>query len=100
MRDRYAPLFAALRESVFGAPGRLDRATRHAAAFGGPLPPDLSALAAKVRDEAHAIDDEDVERLRRAGHVDDAIFELIVAAAFGAAQVRLSRALAALGDRS
>ena len=50
-----------------------------------------------VRKHADRITDEDVERLRDAGLDDDAIFEMTVAAALGAAAERLRAGLSLLG---
>ena len=69
--------------------GALDRATRLAAADGGEVPSELAELARKVRDEAPAIEDADVQHVLRAGRSEDAVFELILASAFGAANHRL-----------
>ncbi|HKW39938.1 MAG TPA: hypothetical protein VJN39_01690 [Gemmatimonadales bacterium] len=70
----------------------------------GPLSPALSpALAAyvdKVARHAHRVSDDDVAALQRAGHSDDALFELTVSAALGAALGRLERGLRALRGES
>lgn len=62
----------------------------------GRLPAPLDAYVEKVRRHAYKVTDEDVAALQRAGHSDDALFEITVAAAVGAALYRLERGLAAL----
>jgi alkylhydroperoxidase family enzyme len=63
----------------------------------GAPPPDLAVLVEKIRRHAYRVTDEDVNALR-ARYSEDQLFELIVAAALGAAEHRLERALAALED--
>lgn len=63
-----------------------------------PVEPVVAALAAKVRDEPVSAD---LQAVSEAGYSDDAIFELVLAAAVSAGGLRLERGLAALeeGDR-
>jgi alkylhydroperoxidase family enzyme len=49
-----------------------------------------------VAHHAYRVTDADVAALRQAGHSDDSLFEITVAAAVGAALHRLDRGLAAL----
>lgn len=66
---------------------------------GVPLPAELERYAAKVRDESHRITDDDVERLKAAGHSEDEIFEATIAAAVDAARHSLDAGLRAVrGD--
>jgi hypothetical protein len=60
------------------------------------LPPALTSYVDKVAQHAYKVTDEDVVTLERAGNSDDALFELTVAAALGAALLRLECGLAAL----
>ena len=60
------------------------------------LPADLRSYVDKVATHAYRITDEDVEALKRAGHGEDAIFEITAAAALGAAIMRLERGLIVL----
>jgi alkylhydroperoxidase family enzyme len=60
------------------------------------VPVELRSYVAKVAQHAYRVTDEDVAALKRAGHSDDAIFELTAAAALGAAILRLERGLIAL----
>lgn len=62
------------------------------------LPADLRSYVEKVATHAYRIIDEDVDALRRAGHSEDAIFEITAAAALGAAIFRLERGLIVLHE--
>lgn len=74
-----------LRESVFEQPARTSPELRRAAGTGeGPAEP-WRDYAALVRDASHRITDDDVRRLLAAGHSEDEVFEVTVAAAVGAA---------------
>ena len=99
MNDRHRDLFENVRKAVLETRGDLDRATRFAAAEGHDLPNDLAELARKVRDEAASIEDSDVARVVASGRSEDAVFELILASAFGAADHRLAAARRALGGK-
>ena len=63
----------------------------------GQAPAELAALVQKIRDHAYRVTDADIDALR-ARYTEDQLFELIVAAALGAAEHRLQRALALLQD--
>jgi len=60
----------------------------------------LAAYVDKVARHAYKVTDEDVGRLQQAGHSDDALFEVTVSAALGAALGRLERGMAALRGES
>lgn len=74
-----------LRHAVLSAPATTDSALRRAAAAGGQLPGPLASYAATVRDAAYRVTDADIAGLTAAGHTEDEIFEITVAAAVGAA---------------
>jgi AhpD family alkylhydroperoxidase len=74
-----------LRHTVLEAPATTDPALRTAAATGGPLPEPCQSYAATVRDASYKITDTDIDRLTAAGHTEEEIFEITVAAAVGAA---------------
>lgn len=76
-----------LRESVLEGPARTDPSLRRAAATGDTLPEPWPAYTAMVRDASYRVTDADVAGLLRAGHTEDEVFELTVAAAVGAALV-------------
>jgi hypothetical protein len=89
-------LRAAVEQAVLRGPGQSTPEQRQAAARGGEgLSEELAALVQKVRLHAYRITDAEVAALR-AKHSDDVLFELIVAAALGAAQLRLEAGLRAL----
>jgi alkylhydroperoxidase family enzyme len=60
------------------------------------LPEELRPYVDKVARHAYKIVDGDIDRLREAGYSEDAIFELTLAAALGAARSRLDAGLRAL----
>ncbi len=62
------------------------------------LPAELRPYVEKVAAHAWRVTDEDVDALKRAGHSEDAIFELTAAATMGAAIMRLERGLIALEE--
>lgn len=83
-----------LRQAVLASPAAID-------------PPEpLRSYARTVRDESYRVSDADVARLRAAGHSEDEIFEVTVAAAVGAALHSFEAGLAAVfptnneGERS
>ena len=70
---------------MFDADAVTARTTRAAAASGGDLPDPLASYLTKVREASYRIADADIADLRTAGHGEEEIFELTIAAAFGAA---------------
>ena len=110
---RYAAYTARLVDSVLTTPGHLQPDLRRAilaraaataspggAAAPAPVPPALAGYIDKVALHAYRIADADLGALRQAGNADDALFEVTVAAAVGAALGRLERGLAALTSPS
>jgi alkylhydroperoxidase family enzyme len=63
---------------------------------GEDVPAALARYVDLVACHAYKVADDDIATLQRAGHSDDAVFEVTVAAALGAALGRLERGLAAL----
>lgn len=105
---RYAALTQRLVDTVLGAPGYttgdlrravMARAARPGAPPDG-VPPQLAGYVDKVALHAYNVTDADVAALQRAGNSDDALFEVTVSAALGAALGRLERGLAALRGRA
>jgi alkylhydroperoxidase family enzyme len=108
MDDRYKAQFQRLVEAVLSSPGESDPSVRRAvetraAALGGrggattsAVPLALAPYVDKVARRAYTVTDEDIAALRQAGYSEDAIFEITVSAALGAAMARLERGLAAL----
>jgi len=105
LAGRYAAFTARVVDGVLTKPGQapveLRRAVfARAARLGGSgpedVPPALAVYVDKVARHAYRVTDEDLATLQRAGHSDDALFEVTVSAALGAALGRLERGLAAL----
>ncbi|HEY4024215.1 MAG TPA: hypothetical protein VGM75_36405 [Pseudonocardiaceae bacterium] len=74
-----------LRDAVLTTPATTDTALRAAALAGDPLPEPWQSYATAVRDASYTITDADIAKLTAAGHTEDQIFEITVAAAVGAA---------------
>lgn len=99
MTDRYAKALARLEERLRCGPGELTPAARGAAIDAGPLPDSLAQRYVEtVRQHAYQLTDRRLEELADAGRTDGQVFELTVAAAFGAAKRRLDAGLAALAE--
>ena len=96
MDDRFASLRNATAAAVFDGTGETPSDLRRAVAT-GEAPPNLAVLVEKIRSRAHTVTDADVDALR-AHYSDDQLFELIVAATFGAASERLAAARRALEE--
>jgi len=96
MDDRFRILKEATAAALLRTPASTARELREAVANGQP-PPDLANLVNKIRTRAYTVTDQDVDALR-SSYTEDQLFEIIVAAAFGAAQDRLSSALSALEE--
>jgi hypothetical protein len=94
MAEHLAELQHATHQGVVDGPGTIDASLRQQVALGQP-PPELAALVEKIRNCAYRVTDADLDALR-AKYSEDQLFELIIAAAVGAAEHRLSRATAAL----
>ena len=96
MDPRFAEKLRDLEHRVLDRSGALDPTIRHAAARGDGLPPELATYVDKVRRHAYLTTDGDIDALRSAGYAEDQIFELTVAAAYGAAAMRLRAGMDAL----
>jgi hypothetical protein len=83
---------------VLEGEGTTDVAARRAAFSGQPLQEPLDQYLRKVRSDSWQLTDADVQRLRSAGMAEDAIFELTIATAIGAAEQGLQAGLLALGE--
>jgi alkylhydroperoxidase family enzyme len=90
-------------EAILETPGDADTSLRakveaYAAGRDTPeLPDDLRPYVDKVAKNAYKVVDSDIDGLREAGYSEDAIFELTLAAALGAARARLDAGLGAMG---
>jgi hypothetical protein len=92
----HADDLAALLQAVLESAAVTEPAIRAAAYRGDKLPPPLSQYVAKVQRESYRITDADTQALLAAGYSPDAVFEVTVAAALGAAMWRLQAGLDAL----
>lgn len=88
--DRFARFRAATRSALLDSPGTMPADVRRAIADGKP-PRELQSLVEKIRTHAFTVTDADVEALQHL-YSEDQIFEIILAAAFGAADERLAAA--------
>jgi hypothetical protein len=99
MTGRLAKALATLEARLRSGPGELSPQTRAAAIDGDPLPAPLAQQYVEtIRRHAYKLTDRRLEELGQAGWTDGQVFELTVAAAFGAAKRRLHAGLAALGE--
>jgi alkylhydroperoxidase family enzyme len=89
-KDAHTP--QALRRAV------LERG-KHPGGPAGDVPEALTHYVDTVARHAYKVTDADVAKLKQAGQSDDALFEITVVAAVGAAMHRLERGLAALEGR-
>lgn len=87
---------AALERRIKTGPGVTTPERRQAAVSGAPVEGALGEYLEKVRRAAIEVTDAEVAALRAAGHSDDELFELTIAAAFGAAKERLDVGLDAI----
>ena len=99
MVDRHAEALARLETRLRTAPGELSPHTRAAAIDADPLPDPLAqGYVETIRRHAYKLTDRHLEELGEAGWTDGQVFELTVAAAFGAAKRRLDAGLGALDE--
>lgn len=94
---RFWTKFRRLERRILEGPGSLHPAVRRRAAEGKPLPDQAAdRYVQKVHRHAYRVVDGDVEALEGSGWSQDQIFELSIAAAFGAARRRLDAGMKAL----
>jgi hypothetical protein len=94
--ERHGPRLEALESAILEGPGELPPEARRAAAQNDGAPDRFAAYVDTIHRHAYRVTDETVAGLREAGADDDAVFEISVAAAFGAARTRLDAGLQAL----
>ncbi len=97
---RHTEAMERVAEAILETPGDADLELRRAVeayAAGRPaeIPEDLRAYVDRVAQNAYEVIDADVDALRP-GYSEDAIFELTLAAALGAARARLDAGLEAM----
>jgi hypothetical protein len=101
---RYQSFHDRLKNAVVHTPGDTPESLRRAVleraqdtrVTSEQLPASLIHYVDTVARHAYNVTDADVTSLQRSGHSDDALFEITVAAAVGAALHRLERGLAAV----
>jgi len=96
MVDRFASFRRATSSAVLDSNGETPAELRKSISR-GEAPPELTALVEKIRFRAYTVTDADIDALRDR-YSDDQLFEIIVAAAFGAASERLAAGHRALND--
>ncbi len=96
MEDRFATFREATAAALLRGPATTSPELRQAVAVGSP-PPDLTTLVDKIRRHAYEVTDSDLDALR-GRYTEDQLFEIVVAAAFGAAQERLAAGQRALEE--
>ncbi len=96
MEDRFASFREATAAALLRGPATTAHGLRQAVAAGAP-PPELAALVDKIRRHAYQVTDSDIDALR-GRYTEDQLFEIVVAAAFGAAQERLAAGRRALEE--
>jgi len=94
--DRFRELREATSAALLRGAGACAAELRQACAR-GEAPDDLRALVEKIDRHAYEVTDEDLAALR-AQYSEEQLFEIIVAAAFGAADRRLRAGLRALEE--
>jgi hypothetical protein len=83
-------------QAVLRGPGTTTAELRQAVARGEP-PEELRGLVEKIRLHAYRVTDEDLNALRDR-YTEDQLFEVVVAASLGAADLRLRAAMRALEE--
>jgi alkylhydroperoxidase family enzyme len=96
--DRHAQAVSAVHEAVLRTPGATDTSARKLAFLGEGGSEPLASYISKVRDASYRVTNADFEALRAAGLSEDAVLELTLAAALGAAGRRLDAGLHALDE--
>lgn len=96
--SRHRDKLEALRAAILEGPGVLPPETRAAAAADEGVPEPLTAFVATIHRHAYRVTDRMVTGMREAGADDDRVFEVSVAAAYGAARARLDAGLRAVRD--
>ncbi|HEY2762825.1 MAG TPA: hypothetical protein VGJ13_02230 [Pseudonocardiaceae bacterium] len=89
MVDPHGLRLRELAETVSGASGVLPRYVRRALASGQAIPGELGRLAELVAAGGTGVTEDDVRCLLDCGYSEDVVFECVVAAAVGAAVLRL-----------
>jgi hypothetical protein len=97
MNDPHARWRRVVMQGVLEGAAETPAALRVAAAANTGLPEALQPLVEKIHRHAYRVTDDDVAELQ-ATHSDDVLFEIVVSAALGASEQRLTAGLKALED--
>jgi alkylhydroperoxidase family enzyme len=95
---RHAKQLAALLRAVLESPGATEPGVRRAIYRGDASSGPIDAYVEQIRGQSYRISDEDVQRLLESGMSQDAVFELTVVAALGAAAERLEAGMRAVRE--
>lgn len=93
---RHSERIDAVRAAVLGGTGVLPRELREAAARNEGVPERYASYVDAIHRHAYRITDRTVSDLRATGAAEDEVFEVTIAAAYGAAAERLDAGLRAL----
>jgi hypothetical protein len=96
MNDRFGPLRMATAAALLNGQAATAPELRQAITGGNP-PPELTTLVDKIRSRAYTVTDHDLDQLR-SRYTEDQLFEIVLCAAFGAANERLAAAHRALEE--
>lgn len=97
--QRHVDQIAALRLAILHSSGTTEPVMRDEAFSGSQLPAPLFEYVTKIRGTtSYRITDDDIKNLLAAGYSQDAIFEITIAAALGAATERLEAGLNVLKE--
>ncbi len=94
--DRHRPKHEALEAAILNGLGVLSPELRQAAARNDPVPEPFADYVDTIHRHAYRVTDRMVAGLAEAGASDDEVFEISVAAAYGAARERLEAGLRAV----
>ncbi|HEU4831991.1 MAG TPA: hypothetical protein VFU18_04710 [Actinomycetota bacterium] len=94
--DRHRPKLDALGAAILNGPGVLPPEARQTAARNEQVPEPFADYVDTIHRHAYRVTDRMVAGLAEAGASDDEVFEISVAAAFGAARERLEAGLRAV----
>ena len=96
--DRHRPKLEALGAAILNGRGVLPPEARQAAAHGDGAPEPFTDYADTIHRHAYRVTDQMVAGLAEAGATEDEVFEISVAAAYGAARQRLDAGLRAVRE--
>lgn len=97
--ERWDDLLGSLGAAIQDGPGVLPPDVRASAARNEGVPAPFTAFVDTIHRHVHRITDDEVARLRADGADQDAVFEIVVASAYGAALERLLAGLRVVRPR-